>query len=220
MKRYTIFVTIISALFILLNEDRSIAANIDKLISDLGNPNRQIRLSTVEQLGGIRDESSIDLLMNVANASYEDWRIRIRAIHLLGEIGNPRAIDVLAKIFNDPFVNTACPAIKWYTAIALGNFKKNPKVTDTLISGLEDDHLITREASIQSLGKNGDPKAVPILISSLRDNHFAIKVSAIKSLGQIGDRQAIPPLIDVADNDSDPYIKNEALSVLRNFSAQ
>jgi len=220
MKRYTIFLTIVSVLFILLNGEKSIAENIDEVISDLESSDWETRLSAVENLGKIRDKRSIDLLMNVADASYEAWQVRVRAIRLLGEIGNPRAIDALAKIFNDPFVNFACPAIKWHTAIALGNFKRSPKITDTLINGLEDDHLMIREVSIQSLGKIGDPKAVPFLISSLRDKHFAIKVSAIKSLGEIGDRQAIPSLMDVADNNNDPYIKNEALSVLRNFSSQ
>lgn len=201
---------------------KSGAANIDKLISDLDKGDLRTRLSAVEELGRIGDERSIDLLLNVADTSGEAWKIKIRAIRLLGEIGNVKAIDLLTKIFNDPFLNHECPAIKWNTAIALGNFKSNSRVVDTLINGLQnkDEILGTREAVIQSLGKIGDPKAVPFLITALDDKSFAIKLSAIKALGEIRDPKAIPPLKQIVNGDNDPDIKNEALSALSNFHVQ
>lgn len=216
-KSFTIAIVV---LFFLSNGGISIAENIDKLISDLDRGDLRTRLSAVEELGRIRDEKSIDLLMNVADTSGEAWKIKTRAIRLLGEIGNAKAVDLLTKIFNDPFLNHECPAIKWNAAIALGNFKKNPRVTHTLINGLEDDNLVIREGIIQSLGKTGDPKAVPLLISLLQDKSFAIRMSAIKSLGEIGDHQAISPLKHIVDNDDDPYMKNEALSALKNIPVQ
>ena len=204
-------------IFILLNGEKSEAENIDKLISDLESHKWASRLVAVEQLGKISDQRSTDILMDISSASKENWKVRIKAIRLLGESRDRRAIDVLTEIFNNPFLNSDCPAIKWNIAIALGNFKKNSKVTDALISGIEDKDLMIREASIQSLGKTGDPKAVPFLIPLLNDEHFAIKFSTIKSLGEIREPQAISFLRKVADNDADPYIRNEALTALSNF---
>jgi len=60
--------------------------------------------------------------------------------------------------------------------------------------------------------------AVPFLIPALKDKSFAIKFSTIKALGNIGDPQAIPFLKQIAENDNDPYIKGEALLVLKKFS--
>jgi HEAT repeat protein len=223
MNTFKKFFTIaIVVLFFLSNEGISIAENIDKLVADLDKGDLGTRLSAVEELGRIRDEKSIDLLMNVADTSGEAWKIKIRAIRLLGEIGNAKAVDLLTKIFSDPFLNHECPAIKWNTAIALGNFKNNSRVADTLINGLQnkDEILGTREAVIQSLGKVGDPKAVPFLITALDDKSFAIKLSAIKALGEIRDPKAILSLKHIVDNENDPYIKNEALSALKYFSMQ
>lgn len=213
--RITVFI-----LFFLLTVEDLIAENIDKLISDLESRDWRTRLSAVEELGRMKDGKSIELLMNVADTRSEVWQVKIRAIRLLGETGDPKAIDLLAKIFNDPFLNYECPAIKWNTAIALGNFKMNSRVVETLINGLEDNNLGIREAVIQSLGKAGDPRAIPFLISALHDKSFAIKLSAIKALGEIGDPQAIPSLKEIVDSDNDPYVKNEALSALKNFSSK
>ncbi|MEW6162754.1 MAG: HEAT repeat domain-containing protein [Nitrospirota bacterium] len=219
MNKYKKFFKItIFILFFPSIMEESIAENIDELISNLESRDWRIRLSAVEELGRIKDEKSINLLMNVAGAKSEVWQVKIKAIRLLGEIGDPKAIDLLAKIFNDPFLNFECPAIKWNTATALGSFKKSSRVVDMLINALDDDNLIIKEAVIQSLGKIGDTRAVPFLIPALHDKSFAIKLSAIKALGEIGDPQAIPSLKEIADKDNDLYIKNEALSVLKTFA--
>lgn len=205
-------------LFFVATVEESIAGDIDKLISNLQSRDWRTRLSAVEELRRIRDRKSINLLMSVADTKSEVWRVKIRAIRLLGEIGDPKAVSLLISIFNDPFLNYECPAIKWNTAIALGNFNKDSRVVDMIINALDNDNRIIREAVIQSLGKIGDSRAVPFLISALCDKSFAIKLSVIKALGEIGDPQAIPSLKQIVDNDNDPYIKNEALSALKNLS--
>ena len=68
----------------------------------------------------------------------------------------------------------------------------NPRVVEALISGIGDRELLTREASIQSLGRIGDPKAVQHLVVLLGDRSYAIRLSAIKALEEIGDpRQSL-----------------------------
>ena len=212
--------TISIFIFFLTMVGETKAENVKEVLRNLQSPIWKTRLSAVEEIGKIRNENAINLLMEVADTESEVWEIKIRAVRLLGEIGDPKAINLLTNIFNDPFLNSECPAIKWNTAIALSNFKGYPRVVDTLIKGFEDVNLIIREAIIQSLGKIGDPKAVPFLISALKDKSFAIKISAIKALKEIADPQAIPPLKEIVEHDNDPYLKSEALSVLNNFSTQ
>lgn len=219
MKFFESLITIFFIIFFVVPKEKVIADNIDDLIINLRNSDRQTRLLAVEELGRTRDERAIDALLNFVVIKAEDWRIKIRAIGLLGEIADPRVSDVLVKIFNDPSLNEECPAIKWNTAIALGkNFNKGSRAVDSLIGALNHNNLFIREAAIQSLGIIGDSRAVPFLIPALNDKSFAIKFSAIKALGNIGDPQAIPFLKRIADNDNDPYIKGEALSILKNFS--
>ncbi len=219
MKFFESLITIFFIIFFVVPKEKVIADNIDDLIINLRNSDRQTRLLAVEELGRIRDERAIDALLNFVVIQAEDWSIKIRALGLLGEIADPRVSDVLVKIFNDPFLNEECPAIKWNTAIALGkNFNKGSRAVDSLIDALNHNNLLIREAAIQSLGIIGDSKAVPFLIPALNDKSFAIKFSAIKALGNIGDPQAIPFLKRIADNDNDPYIKGKALSTVKNFS--
>ncbi len=218
-KLFESLIILLFIIFLIGAGEKAAAGNIDELIGNLQSSDRQSRLLAVEELGRIRNDKAIDALLNFVVLKDEDWRIKIRAIGLLGEIADPRVSEVLVKIFNDPLLNEECPAIKWNTAIALGkNFNKGSRAVDSLIGALNHNNLLIREAAIQSLGIIGDSRAVPFLIPALNDKSFAIKFSAIKALRNIGDPQAIPFLKRIADNDNDPYIKGEALSTLKNFS--
>jgi HEAT repeat protein len=114
-------------------------------------------------------------------------------------------------------MNWECPSIKSYAAAALGNFKEDSRVVEALIEGVDDRELLTREASIQSLGKIGNPKAVQPLLRVLSDKSVTIRLSAVKSLEQIGDPQAIPYLKRMTENESDPVVRSEAVAALGNF---
>jgi len=194
----------------------SIAADMAKIRSDLESHDWRTRLSAVEELGKLRDKESIELLMDVA--LNDRWRVRIRAIRFLGEIGDPDTADLLLRIFTNPFLNSECPAIKWHTALALGNFKNNRKVVDALVEALNYDNLVVREAAIESLGEIGDSKAVPFLLSALKDKSFAIRFSSVRALGKIGDQRAIPYLKEILESDEDPHIRDVASSALQNFN--
>lgn len=175
------------------------------------------RLAAVEKLRHMKDKETVDLLIATAGNLREDWRVQIKAIQLLGEAKNPRALKLLIHIFNSHTGEWECPAIKSYTAIALSNFGKEPGVTDALIKGIEDIELLTKEASVQALGIIGDEEAVPYLIPLLQDNSIAIRLSAIKALENIGNRWAIPALKIIAENDDEEVVRDTAKIALTNF---
>jgi HEAT repeat protein len=206
--------------FLFLPGGKATGDLIDGIIKDLHSHNRQTQLSAVEELEGIEGREAVDALLNFVFERAEDWQVKIRAIRVLGEIRDPDVADKLVTIFNNPFLNEECPAIKLNTALALGKEKnKGTRAVDSLIDALDYDSLPVREAVIQSLGKMGDSRAVPFLIPVLYDRSFAIRLSTVKALEEIGNPQAIPFLKQVADMDHDPYIKEAAVTALRNFTA-
>jgi len=193
------------------------ADDLQRIRQELNNDDWNVRLAAVEKLSNRNDEDTIDLLIYVTELRTEYWPVKIKAITLLGASGNPRAIEPLLATFNDSFMNWECPSIKSYAAAALGNYKQDSRVVETLIEGVNDRELLTREAAIQSLGKIGNPKAVPSLLRLLNDKSITIRLSAIKSLEQIGDPEAIPYLKRIAENESDDVVRSQAMTALGNF---
>lgn len=193
-----------------VSENSSASGDLKSIHDGLESRDWQTRLAAVEKIGANKDDYSTGLLMKVAAERGEYWGVKIKAILLLGESGDPKVTGLLLSIFNDTFNNWECPSIKSYAAIALGNFRGDKRVVEALINGIGDRELLTREASIRSLGRIGSTAAVPHLIDVLGDKSPAVRLSAIKALRDIGDQHAIPHLRHVAENDGDHVVKREA----------
>jgi HEAT repeat protein len=205
-------------IFLILSANAVFAEGIDGLIKNLHSKDEQTQLSAVDALGRFKNNEAIEALLDFVFIEAENWRVKIRAIVLLGDIPDRRVSDRLVTIFNNPFLNEECPAMKWHTAIALGkDFNKGTRAVDSLIEALDYDNLLVREGIIQSLGEIGDSRAVPFLLPALRDRSFAIRFSTIRALERINDPRVIPYLRQAADKDNDAQIKEAALSVLRKF---
>lgn len=211
---------IIAGLFFIVSlaPAQTSAYNFKEIESKLNSRDWKVRLAAVEKLSGLNDKKSLDLLLEVAGAKGEYWPVKIKAIQLLGERADPAAIHVLLEIYNDIFLNSECPAIKSYAGRALGSFKNNEPVFKALITGIDDPELLTKEASIESLGRIGNPAAVEFLIPLLNDGHFTVRHVSINALVMIGDKRAVPYLRDIAEKDKDPVIKELALSALKKLN--
>ena len=174
------------------------------------------RIAAVEKLRHRTDEETVDLLIAVVDNRREDWVVQIKAIQFLGEARNPKALDVLLRIFNSDAVHWQCPAIKSYTALALGNLGKSRGVGEALTKRLYDPEPLTREASIRALGMIRGESA-PDLLPLLRDKSIAIRLSVIKALENIGDTRAIPDLELIAADDSDEVVRHAAKIAIAHF---
>jgi len=179
------------------------APSLEKIKAEFINMEWEARLAAMEKLKDLRDEETVDFLMAIASDRKEHWAVQIKAIQFMGEIRNPKTVDLLLKIFTSRLSVYECPAIKSYTAIALGNFSGQSDVIDPLIAAIHDEEPLVRQAAVQSLGTLGNVKAVPHLIPLLRSPSLAMRLSAIKALESLGDPQAIPHLEDIAEKDSD-----------------
>ncbi len=213
-----LFCVLMSA-FIAPPEGTAAVGSFDAIVADLKSQDWETRLAAVEKLGTVDDPRRVDVLLNVADTYQEYWPVKIKAMLLLGETGDPRAIEVLLAVYNDSFLNNLCPSIKSHAAIALGGFNDDSRVVSALITGINDDELLTREASIRSLGRIRNPKAVPHLIPVLNDKSAAVRISTIEALGEIGDAEAIPPLRNLAAKETDPDVKRQAEETLQKMSS-
>lgn len=218
-KRFfgTVFVCLLFSLLEVLSGTSFGAEDLRKIREELNSVDWQARVVTIEKLRNARDEKTVNLLMEVVTTREERTPVKVTAIQLLGDAGDPRAVEVLLPIFNDATLNWECPALKSYTAMALGSFKGDARVVDALISGIDDRELLTREASIRSLGRIGSQKAVPHIIRVLNDGHVSIRLSAIKALGEIGNPQAVPYLERIAADEGDAVVKAQAEEALGAF---
>ena len=179
------------------------ATSLEEVKAKFKNRDWEVRLAAMEKLNGLKDEETVDFLMAVASDRKEHWSVQIRAIQFMGQIRNPKTLDLLLTIFTSRTSGYECPAIKSYTAIALGNFGGQSDVVDPLIAAIHNEEPLVREAAVQALGRFGNAKAVPHLIPLLRSPSLAMRLSAIKALESIGDPQAIPHLENIAEKDSD-----------------
>ncbi len=197
-------------LAVMIPAGNAYSGDTERLLARLQTYDPDISIQRVQEAHNVKDRSLMWALSRVATDLNEDWHVRITAIRVLGDTGNPSATDALmADLFD------FCPAIRWNAANALAGFSDDPRVVDALIeASLHSDTVYVREAAIRSLGRIGNPRAVPALIQELGSGSFALKSSAIKSLGQIGNAAAAPYLKRIADLDADAILRSEAVSAL------
>ena len=108
-----------------------------------------------------------------------DWKARLRIAKVLGEIGDPRAVDPLLSILNDPNW-----WVQWHAVDALG--KIGTPAVDPLLTTLSDPNTKLQRRSIEGLGKIGDSRAIPALIPFLKDSRKSIRKAAVAALNQLG----------------------------------
>lgn len=217
MKGLLIFLSIL--LLLLQFPGNACSDTVADLSGKLASDDRDVQISAIEELGKIGNEQAVSSLFHFIHRKGESWRLKVRAIRVLGDIPDTGVTDRLVTIFNDPSLNDECPAMKWHTAVALGQgFNKGSRAVEALINALDYNNLLIREAAAQSLGKIGDPAAVPRLIPALTDKSFAMKYSTIKALENISDMSALPFLRKVADGDADTFLRGEALKAISSIS--
>ncbi|MEW6116559.1 MAG: HEAT repeat domain-containing protein [Nitrospirota bacterium] len=188
---------------------------VDQVMADLMHRDAQVRLSALETIERNRDVRAVKALMDILGNQAEDWKLRIRVIRLLAEIGDPRAADALMNALGD-----YCPAIKWNATVALGRFSGSPRVVRALIDMLDDHSTVVREAAVASLGAIGDAYAVPQLIEALKDRTISVVLSALRALENIGDERALTPVRAIAEGHADPLLRSVAASVAEKISKE
>lgn len=179
----------------------------------------------------IKDE--IDIQIDLLNDP--DWVVRREAVITLGEMGDERCVEPLARALRDgdwqvrevaieAMGQVGSPAVEallkllrdWdvrkYAILALGKIR-DERVLDPLMLQLRNDEF--KDDAIHALVELGEP-AVEKLIEALRDKDENVRKSVVLALGRIKSSDAIAPLIDML-GDQDWFTRLTAAAALESI---
>ena len=179
----------------------------------------------------VKDE--IDIQIDLL--SDPDWVVRREAVITLGEMGDERCVEPLARALRDgdwqvrevaieamghvgsPAVETLLKLLRDWEArkcaiLALGKIR-DERVLDPLMLQLRNDEF--KDDAINALVELGEP-SVPKLIAALRDKDESIRKSAVLALGRIKNNEAIEPLIEML-GDQDWFTRLTAAAALESI---
>lgn len=190
-------------------------------------------LEGVAAFGEERVKDEIDIQIDLLNDP--DWVVRREAVITLGEMGDERCIEPLAKALRDgdwqvrevaveAMGQVGSPAVEllvkllrdWdvrkYAILALGKIR-DERVLDPLMLQLRSDEF--KDDAINALVELGVP-AVPRLVTALRDKDENVRKSAVLALGRIKSGEAIDPLIEMV-GDKDWFTRLTAAAALESI---
>lgn len=179
----------------------------------------------------VKDE--IDIQIDLL--SDPDWVIRREAIITLGEMGDERCVEPLARALRDgdwqvrevaieglgqigsPAVESLLKLLRdWevrkYAIAALGKIR-DERVLDPLMLQLRNDEF--KDDAIDALVALGEP-SVEKLIGALRDKDESVRKCAVLALGRIKSSEAIDPLITML-GDKDWFTRLTAAAALESI---
>lgn len=163
------------------------AYTIDDLLSELDTADWTEKVANPVFVQKFKSPEMTSIVVKLADARGYDWRYRIRAIKLLGNIGSLQAEEALLGMFQDHFFHHECPSLKSYVADALGYFKPEKRLMEILKEGLKDPEVLVREATAKSLGRLKMPESVSYLKEAfLSERSKAVKIAIINALKSIG----------------------------------
>lgn len=164
----------------------SYAVTINELLKELDTPEWREKISDPEFVEKFKNPDMLSVVVKLANAQGYDWRYRIRAISLLGNIGTPEVQEILLNMFQDHFFHHECPSLKSYVADALGNFKPNMRLLEILKKGLKDPEVLIREATAKSLGRLKMIESIKYLKEAFSsEKSLAVRIAIVNALKSI-----------------------------------
>lgn len=200
------------------------------LIEALGSPDGRLRCASATALANLGQphwekvvfgtNADFEKLYHSGLAGVADLLIRTlkcqpdggtKIAALLGDLGDPKAVEPLIKVLRDHACNYASE-ICAEAAKALGKLG-DPKAVEPLIKVLCHNDDKVRTEAVKALGKLGDPKSVEPLIKILCHPNAKVRTEAVEALGKLGDLKAVEPLIKVL-RDHTAEVRAEAAKAL------
>jgi HEAT repeat protein len=177
----------------------------------------------------------------IALLKYENPTVRHQAAHVLGKIGDARAVDALIKTLSD-----MDDAVRLKTVFALGQISDEQAISalvnmltdenmdvrvtvadvleqfgkaaaELLIPYLQHENWRVRDIAAEILGRIADGCAVEPLLAALQDECWQVRFTVVNALRDIGDTRAIEPMRQLLDDESKHVVAmvNHALVALK-----
>jgi HEAT repeat protein len=149
-----------------------------------GGPNNTIITNAIREIGPLAIPVLIDALED------EDFRIRLYATEILGQIGGAEGVTALTDALRDPEWR-----VRWRAADALGKLGDQAVVQD-LCEMMRDENKDVRMSAAWALGRLGYGEAVPSLLRLLTDRDWRVRWAGAEALWCIGP-EAVPALLEL-----------------------
>lgn len=118
----------------------------------------------------------------IASLQDDDYRIRVNAAKVLGEIGDPQAVVPLCAAMKDEIWRVRVNA-RWALE------KIGQPAVGALIPLLNSGEPGLREAAAMALGRIKDPRAIPVLQTAFKeDKNNLVRARAARALEELQDR--------------------------------
>jgi len=201
----------------------------DELLSKLEDSDPSVRVGAADALGEMGDARAVEPLLAatkdgyiqvrrvalqslvkveggdrtferaVALLSEEEPPTRRYIVTALGELGDPRSIEVLGKCLEEPDMNVRRDAVS-----ALARFEDD-RAVDLLLEAANDPEEYVRGMAVFLLIERKEPRAEATLIRLLKSQEPYEAIRAASGLGMIGGPDAVEPLLDVLQNHPDVW---------------
>ena len=144
----------------------------------------------------------------------DDFATKLRAIQVLGEFGDPRALKPLLELYSHKDWQIRNAAIEAVCKI------KSPEAIPILTEYLRDEDPNVRNSAMQTLEKLGED-VVPPLLEALKDDDEDVRIFACNTLGNLGEERAVEGLIEALDDENENvfYASAEALGRIKSPKA-
>jgi len=147
-------------------------------------------LNAIKNMGAVAFELLIEALGD------REGTVRRYAANVLGEMGDPRAIEELGMTLYDLHMEVGKAA-----AEALAKF--GAPAVDIFIEALNHPEAAVRENAAAALSKIQDRRVVPLLLELLRDPARDVQKRALQSLAELRDPRSLPTLQEIVSNRAD-----------------
>jgi HEAT repeat protein len=137
----------------------------------------------------------------------DELEIKLHAVNILGEIGNPESeIELIQCLKNDD------NRVREQAVLALGKigFQKSEAI---LIQTLKDDDRDVRRNAALALGGIHTSSSEKALIEALEVDICSVKYNAISALGKIGTTKSVKALLHAFNDDNSLIRRNAALAL-------
>jgi HEAT repeat protein len=172
----------------------------------------KVREHAALALGGLKDKTSTTALLPLLTD--EKQEVRKRVAHALGRIGDPAALEGLARALkSDDGLHVRVQA-----AWALGQLR-DPRCIEPLMNALGDTYLVSAEAE-RALAEFRGPHVVDLAIKTLKQEQKNMRARTIAAqiLRANADRRAVPALIGALGDKI--QVRSEALRALEAISGK
>ena len=126
-----------------------------------------------------------------------DTQVRAAAVTALGSLGDPRAVEALARALR----TDTDARVREMAAQSLGEIEDARAVPALAAALREDREAGVRNKAAWALGEIEDAAAVDALGAALRDANVEVRRTAVWALGQIEDARAVPLLAPALRSD-------------------